>query len=143
MDLGDISLAGDSSLLELPMTIMPARRRVLGGLGDSLPDRSLPSRAWKRLFPALLWLRPNGRNRLDMLQILDRALEEGRPYVEFMLHSSELMPGGSPTFPTVQSIEGLFKDLDALFSRAAQDFSGATLSEFDLDFRPVLEAQRL
>jgi hypothetical protein len=66
-----------------------------------------------------------------MLQVLQRALREQRSYAEFMLHSSEFMPGGSPTFRTRESIEQLYRDLEQLFSRAAESFTGATLSEFD------------
>ena len=66
-----------------------------------------------------------------MLRIQERALEEGRRYVEFTLHSSEFMPGGSPTFPTEESIEKLYDHLEQLFARAAQSFAGATLTEFE------------
>jgi hypothetical protein len=134
VDLSDISRPGDSPLLEAPMTIMPASsiRRRVGGL---LPGGSLPSRLWNRFFPPLLWLRPNGRNLGGMLLILERALRCGRPYVEFMLHSSEFMPGGSPTFRTPESIEVLYRDLDRLFSEASKHFQGATVAEFDRSFR--------
>ena len=135
VDLQDISRRGSSSLLELPMTIMRPANPALRRMGERMPPGSLPSRVWNRLFPPVLWLRPNGRNLPSMLQVLERALQEGRPYVEFMLHSSEFMPGGSPTFRTPESIEGLYRHLDLLFSRASSHFSGATLSEFDRSFR--------
>jgi hypothetical protein len=131
IDLRDISQAGDSALLEVPMTIMPSESSVLRAVGELMPRGTLPSRAWNRLFPPVLWLRPNGRNLTQMLQVLDRALREQRSYAEFMLHSSEFMPGGSPTFRTRESIEDLYRDLEQLFSRAAESFTGATLSEFD------------
>jgi hypothetical protein len=137
VDLEDISRPGDSPLLEVPMTIMPARRGALRTIAESLPERSLPARALNRLSPPRLWLQPNGRNRSHMLEILDRALQEGRRYVEFTLHSSEFMPGGSPTFRTPESIDNLYRDLEQLFSRAAQSFRGATLSEFEQSFVEV------
>ena len=59
----------------------------------------------------------------------------GAPCAEFALHSSELMPGGSPTFGTEQSIERLYRDLERLFAAAAEyGFRGATLAEFRADF---------
>ena len=137
MDLRDISRPGHSPLLELPMTIMRSASRALRRVGELMPRGSLPSRVWNRLFPPVLWLRPNGRNLTQMLQILERAHRDGRPYVEFMLHSSEFMPGGSPTFRTPESIEALYRDLDRLFSRASSRFAGATLAEFDRSFRPA------
>jgi hypothetical protein len=138
VDLRDISRPGNSSLLELPMTVVRSANPALRRLGDLLPRGSLPFRLLDRVFPPLLWLRPNGRNLPQMLQVLDRALQDGRPYVEFMLHSSEFMPGGSPTFRTPASVEALYRDLDQLFSRASSHFSGPTLSEFDRSFRPAL-----
>ncbi len=133
VDLSDMSRRGDSPLLEVPMTIMAepgATRRI----GARLTGGSLPSRIWNRLFPPRQWLQPNGRNLPQMLRILDRALRERRRYVQFTLHSSEFMPGGSPTFQTTQSIENLYRDLEQLFSRAATSFTGATLSEFEQSF---------
>jgi hypothetical protein len=47
-----------------------------------------------------------------------------------MLHSSEFMPGGSPTFPDAPSNEALYSDLEALFERIQGHFRAATLSEF-------------
>jgi hypothetical protein len=133
VDLCDIRRPGDSALLEVPMTVMPAlgpTRRI----GEMMTQGTLPSRVWNRLFPPRQWLQPNGRNLPQMLRILERALQERRRYVEFTLHSSEFMPGGSPTFRTTESIEHLYGDLEQLFSRAAARFVGATLSEFERSF---------
>jgi hypothetical protein len=133
VDLSDISRPGDSPLLEVPMTVMratgPTRR-----IGEFMPPGTFSSRVWNRLFPPRQWLQPNGRNLRHMLDILERALGERRRYVEFTLHSSEFMPGGSPTFRTDKSIEDLYGDLERLFSRAATSFVGATLSEFERSF---------
>jgi hypothetical protein len=135
VDLRDISRPGDSSLLELPMTIMPSESAVLGSIVEMLPRGTVVSRVWNRVFPPMHWLRPNGRNLRQMLHLLERVLQEKRRYAEFMLHSSEFMAGGSPTFRTKESIERLYRDMEHLFSRAARSFRGATLSEFDQSFR--------
>jgi hypothetical protein len=76
------------------------------------------------------WLRPHGGNLGEMMRILGRARLRGWAYVMFMLHSSELMPGGSPRFRTSSSIEAMYDDMDALFERAARRFTPMTLSEF-------------
>jgi hypothetical protein len=131
VDLGDIGRPGDSSLWEVPMTVMPVPSRALRRIGELVPQGTLPSRVWNRLFPPRTWLKPNGRNLSRMLRVLDRAVAEGRRYVQFTIHSSELMPGGSPMFPTTKSIEQLYRDLEQLFSRAATRFAGATLTEFE------------
>jgi hypothetical protein len=135
VDLGDISRPGDSSLLEAPMTILRAANPLLPRVGGLLPHGTLPSRVWNHLFPPVRWLRPDGRNLQQMLRILKQVQEEGRSYAEFMLHSSEFMPGGSPTFRTADSIDLLYDDLDHLFEDSAQNFVGATLHEFRSGFR--------
>jgi hypothetical protein len=65
-----------------------------------------------------------------MRNVLAWARRRQLDYIEFMLHSSELMPGGSPTFPTAGDIEQLYKNLETLFDEAAGWSRGATLSEF-------------
>jgi hypothetical protein len=131
IDPDDISRPGSSELLEVPMTILPlhwpapirAARRVFRGVS---PLR----RAMRRFFPVVSWLRPSGRNRRGLLNALSVALREDRDYVEFMLHSSELMPGGSPMFPRSDDIERLYDDMEALFDAASRSFEGLTLQEY-------------
>jgi len=108
MDLEQIDRKGNSRLLEVPVTILKA----------AVPPHQKS------------WLRPDGSNRNDMLAILKYAIEAQLPCVEFMLHSSELMPGGSPSFTTPKSIEALYEDLEVLFKFAAEELQGATLEEF-------------
>ena len=68
-----------------------------------------------------------------MLWILERAKALGRDYVEFALHSSELMPGGSPGMRRAEDVEALYRDLDALFAETSSRVRGATLHEFYLE----------
>ena len=108
-------------LLEVPVSILcvtPAwpMRQLRRLLGKSLKRK--------------IWLRPNGRNLEDMLLVLSEAVGRRRDYVQFMLHSSELMPGGSPTFDSNRKVETLYAHLGQLFARARDDFDAATLSEY-------------
>jgi hypothetical protein len=114
---------------------MRSNHRRLASIGRRFSRGSLPGRMWNRLFPAVYWLRPNGRNLRQMQRITSQVLRERRPYAEFMLHSSELMPGGSPTFRSPESIDQLYDDLEALFSGLGQGFVGQTLQEFEQGFR--------
>jgi hypothetical protein len=130
MNERNIALRGSSSLLEVPMTIVNRSPDVLNRPTQACENISdLPGRARRQLWP-LDWLRPDGSNLKSMLRILDQAVSQNRLYVEFMTHSSELMPGGSPYFSTAESIERLYGDLDELFSHAAGHFCGRTLTEF-------------
>ena len=72
-----------------------------------------------------------------MMAQVEEAAAAGASHVEFMLHSSELMPAGSPTFPDARSVERLYADLEMLFERASAVFSGATLAEFRHVFEPA------
>lgn len=138
IDLEDISRPGTSSLLEVPMTILPGERTDARSLSEALgrlprPLRALADplrRVCDRVTAPVRWLRPNGRNGLQLLEIVEEVLREGRSYAEFMLHSSEFMPGGSPTFKTEADIDRLFADLAVLFSAVRGRFRGATLAEF-------------
>jgi hypothetical protein len=138
LDLDDISRPGPSPLLEVPVTIVSFRSpyvsRVLRAV-DRLPAKLAPvpvfaHRVANRVSPPAAWLRPTGRNRQRLFAVIDRVLADRTPYAEFMLHSSELMPGGSPTFPDAASIESLYRDLEALFERIKGKFRGRTLAEF-------------
>ncbi len=134
VDPQDISRSGVSSLLEIPVTILSTQntfRRLL-----HISFRNVPRlRTWvNQYFPLVCWLRPNGKNRKHMLDLVRRAVREKKPYLQFILHSSELMPGGSPFFPTAKDIEILYADLDVLFKLAAQTCQVATLKQFHQRF---------
>ncbi len=123
-----ISQTGDSSLLEVPLSVI---RPPLAGLNRVVArGPRIVRRITRKCFPPLTWLRPDGKNLGPMLGILRHALRNGWPCVEMMLHSSELMPGGSPTFSSSREIERLYEHLEVLFSIASKSFDGATLSEF-------------
>lgn len=129
VDLSRISNRGSSPLLEVPMTVMVAAGPTVTRIRGILFSMGVSNRVLGRLAP-IIWLRPDGQNLPAMLQILRQAESTARPYVEFMLHSSELMPGGSPYFPTAGHIEKLYADLESLFQYAATRFEGATLKEY-------------
>ena len=133
MDLEDISRPGRSSLLEVPMTIASNVSPV--GVGARAISQVMPrlvQKAVGHFFPATSWFRPNGRNLAAMQGLLRRR--RNSDYIEFMLHSSELMPGGSPTFRTERSIDVLYDHLECLFEGAQAHYRGLTLGQFRDDF---------
>ncbi|MCL2800151.1 MAG: hypothetical protein FWD28_00130 [Treponema sp.] len=86
-----------------------------------------------RKFPFFLrpvWIRPNGKNLSKMLKLCDYIKKSKSQYLMFMLHSSELMPKGSPTFSTNESIEKLYNDLEILFKHISHHFKGITLKDY-------------
>ena len=88
----------------------------------------MASELYHAIFGRVNWLRPTGHNLVNMLDIIES--ESTNDYVMFMIHSSELMPGGSPTFKNSESIESLYKDLEVLFRNASQKYEGCTLREY-------------
>lgn len=135
LDVDDVRSPGVSPLLEIPVTIHPN----YGPLARSLSSRSRHIHALMRrcLGPSHTWLRPNGRNLPGMLRIVDRAVTEGDPVMLFALHSSELMPGGSPTFQSEAQVEALYIQLEVLFRRARRSgVTGTTLR----GYRAMIEA---
>jgi hypothetical protein len=133
IDPGNIGRTGDSALLEVPFTVMKAKPDLPGPVRSALGKVPFVRRVVSHYLPAVSWLRPNRRNRRALLTIVDRAAREDRDYLEFMLHSSEFMPGGSPTFSTQDDIERLFDDIDAVFSAAVTaGYQGRTLTEYAL-----------
>jgi hypothetical protein len=131
IDLNDISKSGDSALLEIPMTIDIIERSLLIEKSKIFFEKArITKKIFNHYFPPTAWLRPNGRNLIDMLALLTKVTTSSGYYVEFMLHSSELMPGGSPTFKTNHAIERLYSQIEQLFIQAADTFEGCTLTEY-------------
>ncbi len=78
----------------------------------------------------VLWLRPNRRNLKEMLYVIEKNYESEHDYLMFMLHSSELMPGGSPTFKTEGGIERLYEHLEVIFKEISRNYTGVGLEEY-------------
>ena len=130
IDPSDISREGGSDLLEVPVTVIMSENRLAHLAKKICPNIRAAKKAVKRMMPDVHWMRPNGRNLKDLLCLAEKAAQEKGEYAEFMLHSSELMAGASPAFPSDKNIETLYEHLEILFERARRDFDGATLKEF-------------
>ena len=111
LDLDSIANAGTSSLLEVPVTITKSK---LSGLAPWVYSVRGIGRLARDAQPEVSWIRPTGTNLKHMLQCVRTAVTDRRAHIEFIIHSSELMPGGSPYFRTQESIESLYGDLRKL-----------------------------
>jgi hypothetical protein len=128
LEPSDISAPTTGGLLEVPMTIRSS------GLYRSAPwvyRVPLLRQASNRLVsPALNHVCPAESNLRGMLRAAGAARTDGVAHVEFTLHSSELMPGGSPSFRSTMDIERLYEDLEVLFEELSTWCHGMTLQEF-------------
>ncbi|MDI3365772.1 deacetylase [Pantoea sp. V108_6] len=135
VDINDISKPGSSTLLELPMSIQ-YRHGMLKNQFKKVWDNV----RGKSRGPRVNWLRPVGGNLAQMKHVVDQTLSQGNDYVEFMLHSSEFMPDGSPTFKNDADIDRLYDDLEQLFSWLQERTQGMTLTEYALKKKTALGA---
>lgn len=112
-----------NGVMEVPVTIRRFRNFCNGTMKHRLKSVLLGED---------VWLRPAMSNFQSMKKVLDIiGEEEGTDYVEFMIHSSELMPGGSPYFLTEDDVEQEYQIMEALFCYAAEcGYLGVTLNDY-------------
>lgn len=119
------------ALLEVPMTVFPSRLFRSSPWLYRVPGLR---RVAGRVSPAHRWLCPVPlleKHNLDaMLQLARRMRGGSVTHLQMMLHSSDLMPGGSPAFPNAAEVERLYASLEALFAELAGWCRGLTLAEF-------------
>ena len=120
----------DTKILEVPVTIRKCRKfefKCALGILEFINE------AKNLVFGYSQWIRPNrftDEKIRQMKKVID-SCEKNEQYIMFMIHSSELMPGGSPNFKTKEDIEKLYKVIEAIFSYAkSKGYIGMTLKEY-------------
>lgn len=88
---------------------------------------------WNNENNKVLWLRPNRKNLEEMLYLIEWYKNSDYDYLMFMLHSSEMMPGGSPTFLSEGGIGILYEHLEVIFKEIAKFYDGIGLDEYALN----------
>lgn len=93
--------------------------------------------SWKHRLKTLIkgdnfWLRPATSSFNVMKKIIDQVdYERNEDFLEFMIHSSELMPDGSPYFATNESIEHEYNVMEQVFAYVKSNgYKGCTLEEY-------------
>jgi hypothetical protein len=111
-----------TDVLETPITILPTYALLRRFQGLLNVYRYFPVRAARKilfrrwLVPQPVWLCPKPEfTRRHLNSVWRISQDQGSPLAVMMLHSSELMPGGSPFRPTARSVQELLKLLDVFF----------------------------
>lgn len=132
----DISEPTADGLLEVPVT---TRASGLYRAAPWLYGVPLLRRAAHRVTPKLGWLCPTPllekHNLGAMLDVARAARADNPAHMEFIVHSSELMPGGSPSFGSASDIDRLYEHLEILFGDLSTWCRGMTLNEFHTSYR--------
>ncbi|BFK64088.1 polysaccharide deacetylase family protein [Dorea formicigenerans] len=110
-------------IIEVPMSTRKVRRLVNGSLQHKIKCLLLGDALWMRIL---------SENITDVKYLKNKIEKENKcNYIEFMLHSSELMPGGSPYFPSDKDVDQLFESLKRVFKDFSQNgYTGVTLKQY-------------
>jgi len=142
LSLSDVCQMGDSQLLEIPLSIIYTglfREGSLFGRKFALMNKSFLNSVINRLLFKKKWLRifPESKEK-DWRAIYKAAKNNNLPVLEFMIHSSELLPGGSPYSRTEQMTENIFKQIDLMFGYFQKmGLEPATLASFYKEYKNV------
>ncbi len=110
-----------NGVIEVPVSTMVSYKLFNKAYKDIL-NHDQRRRVW--------WLRPDGKNLKQMEYLIDCRKNSKCDFLEFMIHSSELMPGGSPTFQTEADIEILYEHLKRIFEKIARNYEGIGLEDY-------------
>lgn len=115
-------------ILEVPMTTRRIRHCRNG---------SLKHRVKTLLKGEEAWLRPIRHSVAPMKELTEKVIREGNgEYLEFMIHSSELMPGGSIFFKDADAVERLYKTMEQYFDYVTRlGYCGMTMQDFAAEQR--------
>jgi hypothetical protein len=127
----DICKPGDASILEVPLTVMFTKRPHFTWLFLQNPQNPLTKLGRKLGFGPQPF-RPLPRIGVDaLLQILKQAIKLDLPMIHFMLHSSELLPGGSPYNKTPSDVKVLLMKIQKIIQAAtSMGLEGQSISQF-------------
>lgn len=115
-------------ILEVPMTIRKSHILAIDRI-DSIKGILRESKNFIK--GKNEWLRPQKKPSIMALKSVLRQVERDSDYAMFMIHSSELMPGGSHSFKDKKEIDYLYECIESLFDYAKKkEYIGVTLSEY-------------
>lgn len=111
------------SVCEVPHTVIKSHKPLFG---------TIKHRIKTLVFGECLELRPAIFSYPQMKEVVEIVSQERQSdYVEFMIHSSELMPSGSPYMVSKDDIEEFYSKIEKIFSFIkSKGYVGQTLKEY-------------
>lgn len=76
------------------------------------------------------WLRPALQNASEMKELIKDSIKIESPYLMFMIHSSELMPGGSPYCANMKDVQEYLSKLEDIFISIKDIGKGYSLKDY-------------
>lgn len=118
------------NVTEYPVTILECKSFIRP---DTIGLKQIARSGYHMIKKSKLWLRPNTNGNLnEMKYLLKRIKKENLEYAEFMIHSSEFMPGGGPKHQGDEAVEKLFYNMEELFKYATKlGYVGATFNTWE------------
>lgn len=121
-----------NGVVEMPMTIRKIR------FFDKIKVKNFKSLVIELIYLILKkkqWVRPDCSYSLKGIKKVMDICSSKNDYIMFMIHSSELMPNGSPRFKTKNDIEMLYNNIEEIFKYANKlGYKGMTLKEFYMTY---------
>lgn len=110
-------------IFEVPMTVR---------MTDVPSHRPWYKRFRRERLPRNIWMRPAMQSLNDLESLVDMIEAEPQTdYIEFMIHSSELMPGGSPYCRTDKDVREFLSKIRKIFENVHnRGYQGRTLQEY-------------
>lgn len=117
LDYTDIRSAGDSKILEIPITVEFTRSlpKFVKKIYPSLPDIGIRRLLRNAFSVELVWLRPSYSSLDYMIKLADQVISSGVTVLNMMFHSTELMPGASPYNKTQEDVDLFLKKIENFF----------------------------
>ena len=124
-----------SKLLEVPLTVLFRNHWIRSIYHTTRNINIVRTVLTKYGFGPRVFRPSHNSNAKQLISIYRSAKLLSLPYIQMMIHSSELMPGCSPYNPDNNSIENLFQRMEELFQYLKSDqIKGETLGDFALSF---------
>ena len=117
-----------NNILELPMTIRKVHQLQFERIHSI---RNFFGEMKRFVIGRYQWMRPDKSLNFSGLKRIIKKSSRKNEYIMFMIHSSELMPGGSPNFENEDEINKLYTIIEKCFSCAKKEgYVGITLRDY-------------